>query len=63
MRRRESFVQIQMDYIDAHVTGSRDADQCIHVCAVHINQPTGIMNDAANPLNVLFKQSERVWVC
>src|SRR5207302_4769914 len=60
MWRRESLVQIQMNYIDAHVARSRHADQRIHVRAVHVNQAARVMNDSANLANVPFKQPERV---
>ena len=53
-------MQVQMNDIDAHVAGSRHANQRIHVRAVHVNQTAGIVNYAANFLNVSFEQSERV---
>ena len=55
-------MQIQMDDIDAHVAGPRHADKSVHVGAVHVNQPARVVNDAANLLNVLLKQSECVWI-
>ncbi len=60
MRRRKRLVQVQMDHVDAHVARPRDADQRIHVGAVHVDQPAGVVNDLADLLDVSFKQSERV---
>ena len=52
-----------MNDVDAHVTRARDADQGIHVCAVHVNQTTGIMHDATNLFDVSLEQAERVGIC
>ena len=51
-----------MNDIDAHVSRARDADERIHICAIHVNQSAGFMNYLANLPDVLFKQSERVRV-
>ena len=62
MRRRESLVQVQMNDVDAHVAGSGDAYQRVHVRAIHVYQPAGVMHDAANLLDVSFEQAERVGI-
>src|SRR6185369_17300670 len=62
MGRREGLMEIQMNYVDAHIAGASNADERIHIGAIHVNQTTGVMNDAANLLNVLLKQSECVWI-
>src|SRR4051812_25818196 len=62
MRRRKSLMQIQVNYINAHISRPGDADQRVHVGAVHINQAAGLMNDATNFLDVTFEHAEGVRV-
>src|SRR6185369_2147366 len=63
MRSRKSFVQIQMDYVDAHIARSCDTNKRVHVCAIHIDEPTCVMNDLTYLLDVSFEQTERVRIC
>ena len=51
-----------MDDVDAHVAGARDADEGIHVRAVHVNESTCLMNDFADLFDVAFEETERVWI-
>ena len=45
MRRRKRLVQIQVHHIDAEIARPRDADQRIHVRAVHVDQRAfGVQN-------------------
>ena len=62
MRSRKRLVQVEMDYVNAHISRTRNAHQCVHVCAIHVNQSTGVMDDTANFLDVFFKESQRVLV-
>ena len=55
-------MQVKVNYVDAHVTGSSDSDQRIHVGAVHVDEAAGVMDDLTNLLDVSFKQPERVGV-
>ena len=38
VRRRERLVQIQVHHVDAEIARARDADQRVHVRAVHVDQ-------------------------
>ena len=49
------FMQVEMTYIGAHVTGSAETDLRIHVGTVHINEPTAFMDDLTDFLNSSFK--------
>ena len=62
MRRRKSFVQVEVNHVHAHIAGTRHADERIHVRAVHVNQPARFMHYPANLLDVFFKEAERVRV-
>src|SRR5687767_7296621 len=62
VRCRERLMQIEVNYVNAHIAGSRDPHQGIHVGTVHIDEPTRLMNDLANLLNVFFEQTQCVWV-
>ncbi len=62
MRSRKGFVQIEMYDIDAHIARARDSDERIHVCAIHVNQPTSVMHNTADLLDVSFKEPQRIWV-
>ena len=52
-----------MDYVYAHVSRACNADQSIHIRAVHVNEPTRGVNDLTNLLYVSLEQPERVRVC
>ena len=55
-------MQIKMNYIDTHVTGPGHSDERVHIGPIHIDEPACLMNDLANLLNVLFEQTQCVWV-
>ena len=41
MRSRECFMQIQMNHIDAHVARTCNADERVHIRAVHVDESAG----------------------
>ena len=51
-----------MNDVDAHVARARNADERVHVCAVHVDQSAGFVNDVADLLDVPFEESECVWI-
>src|SRR6185312_2243285 len=59
---RKSLVKVQVNHVNAHVAWTSYTNQRVHVGAVHVDQPTCIMNNRADFLDVLFKQTERVWI-
>src|SRR5581483_5354387 len=59
MRGGKCLVKVQVDYVNAHITWPRDANQSVHICAVHINQAAGVVHDRTDFLNVFFKQTQR----
>ena len=38
VRRRKCLVQVEVHHVDAHVAGAGDADERVHVGAVHVEQ-------------------------
>ena len=62
MRSRKRLVKVEVNDVHAHVAGPRDADECVHVGAVHVNETAGFMNDVADLFDVALEESERVWV-
>ena len=59
MRRRKSFVQIQVHHINAEISRPRDASQRVHVRAVHIQQCAFGVQNFRNLRNALLKNSQR----
>ena len=49
-----------MNHVNAHVARPRDANQRVHVGAVHVHETSRVMNDATNLLDVFLKQAEGV---
>ena len=49
-----------MNDINAHVARTRNANQRVHICAVHIYKSAGRVNYFADLPNVLFKNSNRI---
>ena len=60
MRGRKCLVQIQMNYIDSHVSRTGDADQRVHIGSVHVDEPAGSMDGVAYFANVAFENADRV---
>ena len=58
MRCRECFVQIEVDDIDAHIARTSDADECVHVRTVHVDETAGGVNDLADLFDVLFEDTD-----
>jgi hypothetical protein len=55
-------VQVQVDDVNAHVAGPRDADERVHVRTVHVDESARVVDDAANLLNVALEDATRVRV-
>ena len=51
-----------MDHVDAHVAGSSDSNQRIHVGAIHVDKSAGVVDDLTDLLDVPLKEPERVGV-
>ena len=51
-----------MNDVDAHVARTRDANKRVHVCAVHVNEAAGFVDDLADLFDVALEESECVWV-
>src|SRR5437016_107336 len=58
----KGLVQVEMDDINAHITGPRHPYQRVHVCAIHVNQAARVMYDLADLLNVCFEETKCVRV-
>src|SRR4029077_6438075 len=53
----KSLMQIEMHHIHAEVARTRDSYQCVHVGAVHVNQPAFGVQDFSDPRDVLLEYS------
>ena len=62
MWRREGLVKIQVNDVDTHVAGACDADERVHVGAVHVNEAAGFMDDVADLADVGFEDADGVRV-
>ena len=62
MRCRKSFVQVQVNDINAHVAGARNPYERVHVRAVHVNQPACVVDDLTNLFDAALKQTDRIRV-
>ena len=60
MRRRERLVQVQVHHIDAEIAGPRDADQRVHVGAVHVDHGALCVQNLGRVDDVLLEHAERV---
>ena len=49
-----------MDHVDAHIAWSSNANERVHVRAIHVNEATCVMNDLTDLLDVSFEQAQRV---
>ena len=59
MRNAEGFMQVQMANIRANISGTGQANLCVHVRAVHVNLPAVLVNDLANFANAFLKHAMR----
>ncbi|MPM85661.1 hypothetical protein SDC9_132742 [bioreactor metagenome] len=59
---REGLVQIEVHYINAQVTGTGNAEQCVEVGAIAIDKPTAGVYQLDDLQHVLIKQTKRIWV-
>src|SRR6185503_15171759 len=57
VRSGKRFVEVEVNNVDAHVAGARDADECVHVGAVHVDEAAGFVNDVANLFDVPLKET------
>ena len=55
-------MQIEVHDVKAHVTWPRPPDQCIHVRAIAVDQPTCLMDQRADLSDVVLEQPQRVRV-
>ena len=56
------FMQIQMAHIRANFTGTRQANLRVHVGAIHVDLTTMFVNNVAQFLNAILKNSVRAWI-
>ena len=59
VRNAESFVQVQMADVRAHVTRPAKSDLRVHIRAVHVNLPAVGMDDFANLADGFLKNTMR----
>ena len=57
MRNAESFVEIQVTDISSEIPRTTQTDLCVHVGAVHVNLPTGGVDDLTNIANSLLEDA------
>ena len=62
MRRRKRLVQIDVHHVDAEIAGPRDADQRVHVGAVHVEHGAFFVQNFGHARDVIFEHAERVRV-
>ena len=55
-------MQIEVHDINAKIAGARDANQRVHVGAVHVDKAAFVMHDAADFADVLFENANSVGV-
>ena len=55
-------MKIQVNDVDTHVAGACDADERVHVGAVHVNEAAGFVNDLADLFDVALEKAEGVGV-
>ena len=55
-------MQVEVNDVDSHIARPRHADEGIHVCPIHINEPTRLVHNLANLLDVRLKEPERVGI-
>src|SRR6185312_7573787 len=60
MRRRKSFMQIQVHYIDAEISRTSDSGKSIHVRAVHIDECAALVADCRNFRDAIFEYAQRI---
>ncbi len=61
--RGKRLVQIQVHDVGAEIARTRDADQRVHVGAIHIELRALGMQDFGDARNVLFEDAQRVGIC
>ena len=59
VRRRKSFVKIQVHHVDAEIAGAGDARQRVHVGAVHVEQRALGVQDFGDFGDALLENAER----
>ena len=59
VRLRERLVQVDVDDVEPHVAGPRDAADGVQVRAVVVHQRAGVVEDVADLLDVLVEETER----
>ena len=62
VRRREGLVQIEVHHVDAEIAGPRDADQRVHIGAVHVEHGALVVQDLGHAHDVVLEHAERVRV-
>ncbi len=59
---REGFVKIEVQNVDAYITGAEHAQQGIHIGTIAIDQATGFVDNIDYFADVFIKQTQRVGV-
>ena len=62
MRGGKCFMQVEVHDVDAEIARARDANESVHVGAVHIDEAAFVVHDAADFANVLFEDADGVGV-
>ena len=59
---RKCFMQVEVHDVDAEIARVRNADERIHVGAVHVDEAASVVHDAADFANVFFEDADGVGV-
>ena len=62
MRSRKCFMQVEVHDVDAEIAGACDADERVHIGAVHVDEAAFVVHDAADLANVFFEDADGVGV-
>ncbi len=63
VRRAEGLVQVEMNYVEAHVSGTHHSHNRVEVCAVVIAQTARLVHYFGDFQNIFVKQAQSVGVC
>ena len=55
-------MQVQVHQVDTEVTWPHLSHQCVHVGAVHVEQPALGMQNVGNLVDLLLEHAQRIWV-
>ena len=60
MRSCKRFVQVVMNHIETHISRTGNAEQCIHIGTVHIEQAAVIMHHCCELQDLFFKKADGI---